>query len=181
MTTHVPARPLSKATYPDATTLRIERVLPGPIDRVFHYLTDDKLSARWLGAIRLDPRVGGKVEIRFDHRNLTSEAPPERFKDCDSLATGRVTRFDPPRGLSFTWTEISDTSEVSFDLSPKGSDVLLVLVHRGIVKRDTKVSVSGGWDTHLAVLEDLLRGGAVRPFWATFMAREAEYQQVIPR
>lgn len=181
MTTPVPPTSTpSSATYPDATTLRIERILPGPIERVFQYLTDEKLSAKWLGAIRLEPRVGGTIEITFDHANLTREPEPPRFKDCGGLATGRVTRFDPPRGLSFTWTQVSDTSEVAFDLSSQGENVLLVLVHRGLVRRPERVSVSGGWDTHLGVLEDVLKGGPVRPFWATFLAREAEYEKVIP-
>lgn len=41
----------------EPTTLKIERLLPGPIDRVWAYLTQSELRRRWLasGEMRLAP------------------------------------------------------------------------------------------------------------------------------
>ena len=47
-----------------------------------------------------------------------------------------VTRCDPPRVLSYTWGE---HSEVTFELSPQGDDVLLVLTHRRLPDRTAMV------------------------------------------
>ena len=35
--------------FADATTLTVERTLPGPIERVWAYLTEPDKRARWLG------------------------------------------------------------------------------------------------------------------------------------
>ena len=45
-------------THPD--TVRLERLLPGPIERVWDYLTDSKKRGTWLATGTMDLRVGGK-------------------------------------------------------------------------------------------------------------------------
>ena len=49
--------PASYATLSDASTLQIQRVLPGPVERVWAYLTDGELRRQWLaaGEMRLEP------------------------------------------------------------------------------------------------------------------------------
>ena len=34
----------------EPTTLRIQRLLPGPIERIWAYLTDSDLRSKWLAA-----------------------------------------------------------------------------------------------------------------------------------
>jgi len=63
---------------------------------------------------------------------------------------------------------------VTFELTPKGKDVLLVVTHRRL-KRGTMVSVASGWHTHLGILGDVLNGGKPRAFWATKLRMEEEY------
>ena len=47
----------------DETTVRFERLLPGPIDRVWAARTDGDPRATWLAGGSTDLRVGGKVEL----------------------------------------------------------------------------------------------------------------------
>jgi uncharacterized protein YndB with AHSA1/START domain len=168
----------------EARTIRFQRVLPGPIERVWAFLTESDKRGRWLASGPMELRVGGPVELNFRHAELSphAEAPPEKYRKIEHGFTshGRITRCDPPRLLSFTWDEGGVDSEVTFELSPRGEDVLLVLTHRRLGDRATMLSVAGGWHTHLGVLVDDLNGRERRPFWSTHAALEAEYQRRLP-
>jgi uncharacterized protein YndB with AHSA1/START domain len=88
----------------------------------------------------------------------------------------RITRFEPPRALSFIWDEGTDSeSEVTVELTPQGNDVLLVLTHGRMPKTEPLAEAAGGWHTHLAILADNLAGRVPRPFWATHAAVQEEY------
>jgi uncharacterized protein YndB with AHSA1/START domain len=161
-------------------TVRVERLLPGPIDRVWEYLTDSKKRGQWLATGPMDLRVGGVVELLFHHADLSAEkTPPAKYKDKVSGDTmrGTITACAPPRLLAYTF---GDSGEVTFELTPKGKDVLLVVTHRRLTDRATMVGVSSGWHSHLAILIDVLNGDEPRPFWTTFMKNEAEYEKRIP-
>jgi uncharacterized protein YndB with AHSA1/START domain len=165
-------------THPD--TVRIERLLPGPIERVWDYLTDSKKRGTWFASGSMELRVGGKVELKFHHADLSAEkTPPEKFKKMERghIMHGTLTACDPPRLLSYTF---GDAGEVTFELTPKGKNVLLVLTHRRLADRKTMVSVSTGWHSHLAILIDVLNGDEPRPFWTTVTKTEAEYEKRIP-
>lgn len=164
----------------EAGTVRFERVLPGPIERVWAYLTESEKRGKWLATDKMELRVGGRVELHFRHADLTPhvETPPDRYKkhDTGTSLVCRITRCDPPRLLSFTWGEETDAaSEVTFALTPRGSDVLLVLTHRRLGDRAAMVEVAGGWHTHLGILADNLTGVEPRPFWSTHTRLAAEY------
>lgn len=80
---------------------------------------------------------GGRVELHFRHADLSPEAEgvPSKYKSCEDGAgfTGWVRRCEPPRLLSHTWAERpGKDSEVTFELTPQGEEVLLVLTHRGL-------------------------------------------------
>ncbi len=170
---------------PEARTLRIRRVLPGPIERVWAFLTESDKRAKWLASGEMELRVGGRVELNFRHADLCvqPEPTPERFKKHQGGQSklGRITRCDPPRVLSYTWDEASgNDSEVTFELTPQGEDVLLVLTHRRLPDRRVMLGVASGWHTHLGVLVDHLAGREARPFWSTFARLEAEYDRRLP-
>ena len=169
---------------PEARTLRLQRVLPGPIERVWAYLTELEKRGKWLARGPMELRVGGRVELNFRNAELSphKETPPDRYRNrgAGSLR-GRITRCDPPRLLSYTWNEDSDTpSEVTFELTPQGADVLLVLTHRRLGDRAAMLSVAGGWHTHLGILIDHMNGREPRPFWSTYASLEAEYERRLP-
>jgi uncharacterized protein YndB with AHSA1/START domain len=165
-----------------ASAIRFERLLPGPIKRVWAYLTDPDKRATWLASGPVELRVGGRMELRFRHADLSPEAeevPAEYARYEGGVGfEARVTRCEPPRLLSHTWAGAAggEDSEVTFELSPQGGGVLLVLTHRRLAGRAATVSVSGGWHAHLGILADRLSGAAPRPFWATYARLEAEYE-----
>ena len=161
-------------------TVRLERRLPGPIDRVWRHLTDAELRGRWLATGPLEPRVGGTVELHFRNNDLSAgEGPPEKYRAvaCDATVAGRVTSWEPPRRLGFTW---AGDSEVTFELSPEEAGVRLVVTHRRLAARDAMLSVSAGWHTHLDILKDRLEGEAPRPFWSNHTRLQAEYERLLP-
>jgi uncharacterized protein YndB with AHSA1/START domain len=163
-------------------TLRLERVLPGPIERVWEFLTDGEKRGKWLASGQMDLRVGGPVELTFDNSHLTGrfEAAPEKYKELEKKAsfTGRVTRCEAPRLLAYTWAESwGGDSEVTFELTPRGQDVLMILTHRRLEGRDTLISVASGWHTHIGILIDVLSGRSPAAFWSTHARLEADYEQ----
>lgn len=166
-------------------TVRFERILPGPIERVWEYLTDSEKRGTWLMSGKMEPRVGAEFELRFDHKSLSrSTAPtPDKFKKYEGGVTSRhrVTRYEPPRFLSFTWGDEKDPSEVSFDLTPEGDKVRLILVHRRLPNRTQMISVGGGWHTHLAVLNERLNGRTPPSFWTLFGDIEDQYAKRLPQ
>jgi uncharacterized protein YndB with AHSA1/START domain len=162
-------------------TVRIQRVLPGPIERVWAYLTESEKRGTWLASGDMEPRVGGQVELHFRNSDLSShgEPPPEKYREhaCGGSSDGRVTAWEPPRRLAYTW---SGGSEVTFELTPRETDVVLVLTHRRLEHRDKVLSVAAGWHAHLDILSDRLAEREPRPFWPTHARLEEEYADRIP-
>jgi len=158
-----------------------ERILPGPIERVWAFLTESEQRARWLAGGAMEPRVGGAVELRFHHEELspTRVPTPERFAARPDANTvhGTVTVWEPPRCLAFTWGEGGGrSSEVTFELDAVGDEVRLTVTHRRLGDEPaTWANVAGGWHTHLAILADRLSGREPAPFFATFEPIEATY------
>ena len=162
-------------------TVRLERVLPGPIERIWAYLTEPDKRAKWLAGGPMELRVGGAVELRFLHADLSAEkAVPERYKKMERGHTmpGRVTQCEPPRLLTYTWgDEAGKHGEVTFELTSRGKDVHLVLTHRRLPDRKEMISVAGGWHAHVGILEDVLNGREPRGFWSTHARLAAEYEK----
>jgi hypothetical protein len=86
---------MSTAAHLTATqSVRFERLLPGPIERVWDYLTKPDLQRTWLAESAADLR--------------------------------EITHRQPLRSLEYS---LRDSSVVSLELEPRGSEVLLVLTH----------------------------------------------------
>ena len=162
-------------------TVRFERVLPGPIERVWAYLTESEKRQKWFAAGEMELRVGGRVELKFHHAELSAkrEPTPPRYKQFEEAHTsiGRVTRCEPPRLLSFTWGGNHEDSEVTFELTPRNGEVILVLTHRRLRDKAEMAKVASGWHAHLRVLVDNLKGPGQGPFWSVLDEVENEYQK----
>jgi uncharacterized protein YndB with AHSA1/START domain len=160
--------------------VRIERLLPGPIERVWDYLTDSQKRGTWLASGPMELRVGGRVELTFRHSNLdTQKAPtPDRLRPYEEgkPQVGEITRLDPPRLLSLSWGDPGN-SEVTFELTPQGDQVHLVITHRRLANRQIMKWVAGGWHSHLTILLHHLMGTSSLPFWTIFTDLEAEYEK----
>ena len=72
---------------------------------------------------------------------------------------------------------------MTFDLEPKGDQVLLTLVHRGISDRANLLGIGAGWHIHLDILAARANGekpGARETFWDGWTRLRAEYDRRIP-
>jgi uncharacterized protein YndB with AHSA1/START domain len=164
------------------TEVRLVRILPGPIERVWEYLTDPEKRARWFCGGVLEQKAGGKVEFAMVHKNLApNETPPAKYahvQDPGVTFEGRVLRCEPPRLLVYTFG--SDDSEVTFELTTQGKQVQLVLTHRvrGAEEEADLCNYGAGWHTHLSLLIAQLEGGPRPPFWSVHAKRVSEYEKL---
>jgi len=177
----------------ESGAVRFERLLPGPLERVWAYITDSDKRATWLAAGSMELRVGGKVSLEFRNGDLApkGETVPERYSKYTGAIShqGHITQLEPLRLLAMTWNEKDEgpdtgcsgtSSEVVFELTPKGKDVLLVLTHRRLANRGDMLGVSSGWHTHMAVLIERLNGRPPKEFWGSMDRLEQIYDKQIP-
>ena len=164
-------------TLVEPGTVRLERLLPGPVERVWAFLTESEKRARWFAGGEFELRVGGRARLEFDHARLSSDKNPPGVGS--PTFDGVITRLEPLRVLAHTMKWDSGDTEVTYELSPRGKQVLLVITHRRLGNRDLTISVMSGWDVHTGILADVLAGVEPRPFWSTHAALEKEYAQAV--
>lgn len=165
--------------------VRIERLMPGPIDRLWSYLIDPDKRRAWIGGGEIEPRVGGRVGIEVRNADLSDigDLPPPKYAENagGGQILGRVTECEPPTLFSFRWLHGGDLeSEVRIELKPQGDKVLLRLTHTRLPSRAALLGVSAGWHTHLDILAALLAGERPESFWRTMTRLDAIYDQRIP-
>jgi uncharacterized protein YndB with AHSA1/START domain len=143
--------------------VRFERLLPGPVERVWAHLTDCAKLTGWYGDdSQIEPREGGAVRLMGGH------------------IRGVVTRWEPHRKFAHTWNVFEDEvdespypeSYLSFALTAHGSEVALTLLHLPVLER-FEAQNQMGWHTFLDILGAALNGQAAEPR-AVYMARNAE-------
>lgn len=169
-------------TVTEAGTIRFERLLAAPIERVWDYLTDPELRRTWFAGGRTDSDEG-RLTLLFRNSELApGEETPEEYRKYEGMEMkGRILRYEPPRLLVHSWNEEDGSdSQVSFELSEESGKTRLVLTHRRLASRALLVGVAGGWHTHLDLLEDVLAGRTPRPFWSSHARVEKEYEERIP-
>lgn len=173
-----PATPDAYGVLTEPTTLEIQRFLPGPIERVWAYLTESDLRRQWLASGEMELKVGAPFELVWRNDELTNP-PGQRPAGAgeEHRMKAEITELDPPRKLSFTW---GSTGGVSFELEPKGERVLLTVTHHRVTDRSTLRGVSTGWHSHLDVLAARLSGTEPEPFWDKFSRLKNEYERRIP-
>jgi len=162
----------------DPVTLKIQRRLPGPIERVWAYLTESDLRRQWLASGEMEMTVGASFELIWRNDELTDppgERPPG-FSEEHRMES-RITELDPPRRLAFEW---GSTGGVTFELEPQGDEVLLTVIHRRVTDRSTLVGVSTGWHKHLDMLVSRVTGTEPQPFWDGFSRLKEEYDRRTP-
>ena len=170
-------------TRVDAHTVRFERLLPGPVERIWAYLTDGQMRGEWFAAGAIPAKVGETFELRFKHSDLSpgKAPPPDQFKEMDQngfRSHEKLLALEPMRRLVHTFgEEHPPASEVEFLLTPEGDKVRLTLTHRKVPDRAYAVNVSGGWHSHLAILQYKAEGKVPPPFWDVWRETEHSYEQ----
>ncbi len=168
-------------TFTGPAEIRLVRTLPGPIERVWEYLTDSEKRSRWFASGPIEPRVGGKVRLEMRHSCIApTETPPPEFKkvhEGGKVHEGTVTRWEPPHLLAFTFGSDNE-SEAIFQLTPQGRNVLLVLTHRSTAGDVPYMHEFGaGWHTHVAQLIAQLDGVTPPPFWPMLVKLKPIYEK----
>jgi len=162
----------------EPATLTIRRLLPGPVERIWSYLVQGDLRRQWLASGEMEMEIGAPVELVWRNDTLTTPAGqrPDGFGPEHSLKSV-ITELDPPRKLGISW---GSTGGVTFELEPKGSEVLLTLTHRRLPDRSTMLNVSAGWHAHLDVLAARAAGKEPAPFWDHWSRLKKEYDRRLP-
>lgn len=163
----------------EPTTLQIQRLLPGPIERVWAYLTQSELRRQWLAAGAMELKPGAPFELTWRNGEL-SDPPGQRPPGFGEEHSMKSTIVDvaPPGRLVFTWGE---KAEVAFELEPQGNQVMLTVTHRRVTERGVLLNVSAGWHAHLDVLAARLADRKpATPFWDAWSGLKKEYEARIP-
>jgi uncharacterized protein YndB with AHSA1/START domain len=176
---------MNTITVPDAygvltepATLKIQRVLPGPIERVWSYLTESDMRRQWLASGEMKPENGSSFELVWHNDELTD--PPGERPDgfgAEHSAQCRIVEFDAPRKLAFIWGE---NGTVSIELKQYGDEILLTLIHERLRDRGMTVMVGAGWHMHLDLLVARITGETTERFWDGWKRLKAEYEHRVP-
>jgi uncharacterized protein YndB with AHSA1/START domain len=172
------ATPDAYGVLTEPATLKLQRLMPGPIERIWAYLTESELRRKWLAAGHMEMKVGAPFELVWRNDELTNppgQRPPG-FPE-EHRRESRITELDPPRKLVITW---GDSGEVSIELEPKGNQVLLTLIHRRLPDRATMLMVGAGWHMHLDILVARATGQEPTPFWDVWSRLRTEYDRRLP-
>jgi hypothetical protein len=62
-----------RASLIPPSTVGFERLLPGPVERVWAYLVESDKRATWLAAGNFDLRLGGRIELHFENDKLSDD------------------------------------------------------------------------------------------------------------
>ena len=162
----------------DPHTLKFQRRLPGPIERVWAYLAESDLRRQWLAAGNMDMKTGTPVELiwRNDELNNPPSQRPAGFPE-EQRMQGRITDLDQCRKLAIAWDGFG---EVSYALEQTGDDVLLTMIQRRLPNREIIVMFAAGSHMHLDILAACLTGKKPPQFWDGWSRLQSEYSMRMP-
>ncbi len=163
----------------DLHTVEFKRLIPGPIELAWDYLTKPELLKTWFADVTLEQRVGGAVAIRF--------GGGDDGKTCDTAGVrGTVSECRKPHVIAFSWFQQrlqpdgsrkpSDEGAVRFELAERGDKVLLTLLHTGLPIHEL-ANHSAGWHAYLDNLDSLMSGRGSIDFMAVFRALHPGYEE----
>jgi len=165
-------------TISEGSTLTIQRWLPGPVERIWTYLTDSDHRRRWLaaGEMRLAPAASFEFVWRNGELSDPSDPRPAGFPE-EARMSSHVIAVDPMRMLRIAWGK----GDVTFELMPKGEKVLLTLTHRGLDDRGARTMIAAGWHMHLDILVARVSGKESVSFWSGWAQLRDTYEQRLPQ
>ncbi len=128
-------------------TITLTRHFDTDIHDLWEACTSPERLKRWIGELRGDPELAGRVELVM--------SPP-----CDDIATLTIAECREPDRLRVVWSFPAEVdTEVRLMLRPVSSvETLLTLEHAGL-DRSPAIGYGAGWEDFLARL-DAVGGGA---------------------
>lgn len=147
--------------------VRLERLLPAPVEDVFAAWTDPAQMGRWLAPVghaevEADAVVGGRLRVVMTDGDVRIEHD------------GEYLEVQPPERLSFTWRSRytgEEPSVVTVELHDEGGSTRLVL-HHDRLPPEVRASHEGGWAGILDRLVVVVSPGAAEE------ARDREEDEV---
>jgi uncharacterized protein YndB with AHSA1/START domain len=134
----------------DVPTLRLERQLRHPVEKVWRAVTEPAGLKAWfpfeVGYTSLEPGA----RIAFGEPGSA---------DGDEALQGEILEVDPPRLFAFTWGE----DRLRIELRPDGDDVTELTFLHTFGDRYGAASFASGWDTCLNTLALWLEGRDLNP------------------
>jgi len=170
----------------DDRTVRFERLLPGPIEKVWPYLADSDKRAQWFTSGALPAKVGDTFEMKFHHADYSPHKapPPPGYEKVDSEGhsmTSVLLALEPPHRLAFSFGKSVDPgeyTEVDIRLTPQADGkVKLTLTHSKLPDRDYTLNISGGWHCHLTMLEEKANGRVPPSIWDVWRQLQGVYDK----
>jgi uncharacterized protein YndB with AHSA1/START domain len=159
----------------DDHTIQFVRILPGPIEKVWDYLYDSDKRGEWFARGDFPSKVGEPFELRWKHSELSphSAPPPDGMAEMDKTghkAVNTLLKIEPPHLLVFTFggskMAPDKISEVEFRLEALSDNkVRFTLTHSKIPDESYRTGVTGGWHSHLEVLQYRAEGKTPPAFW----------------
>lgn len=146
--------------------VRFERTIHASSNAIWSVLTDTARLPGWYGEGRIEGRVGGAVSLMGGH------------------IRGTVTRWLPPKKLSYTWNvfapgqTVSDFPESYLTLEMDGSK--LTLTHLPVLDAFVKLNAAG-WHTFLDMVDAAARVAPVEPREAYMTRNAAHYGVELPK
>ncbi|WP_436516472.1 SRPBCC family protein [Ekhidna sp. To15] len=161
------------------TTLQFERLLPGPIDRVWEFITEAEKRSKWFCGGTSEMSAGEEIKFVFHNSNLGSppQTTPEKYKEFGDGFESKavVVRSEKPNIFAIEWEGL-----VTFELIEQGEMVKLTLTHEKLQdSKETRVGTMAGWHTHLDILGDQLNKRESKSFWTVHMDLENQYASKI--
>ena len=170
----------------DDRTVRFERLLPGPIEKVWSFLVDSDKRAQWFTSGALPAKPGEPFEMRFHHADYSPHKapPPPGYEKVDReghTMTSILLALEPPHRLAFSFgksTEPSEYTEVDIRLTPQADGkIKLTLTHSRLPDRDYALNISGGWHCHLAMLQHKAEGTVPPSIWDVWRQVDGAYDK----
>ncbi len=138
-------------------TLRFQRQLSHPPERVWRALTEDEDLVTWFPARIVGAREAGAA-LRFVFPPKPGQVPADSDEHGEAM-TGTMLVYEPPRLLEYQW----DVDVLRWELDPRPGGTLLTFTHtfddKGRGARD-----AAGWEICFASLETRLDGRTRVPF-----------------
>jgi len=135
-----------------------------PVAKVWAALTIPERLEDWLGAAKIELRVGGTLQLAFANGK--------------SLEVS-ITRVEAPHVLGWSWMIDGLDTSVLFELAPDGEGCRLTLTHSGLSPRAGRgAGVRAGWHAILEGLADSLDGRKTP--WAVKEERESAVAPLYP-
>jgi uncharacterized protein YndB with AHSA1/START domain len=136
--------------------LRFERHYEHPVERVWQALTTPERLVEWLAAAHVEPRRGGRIELRWQNTDGQGDSP---------VLHGEITEYDPPRLIEYHG-DIHGVLRWELAEADGGCDLRFTSTLAEPLDPEMTDTVLAGWHSHLDFLADALDGRPVDwPNW----------------